>query len=163
MRKKVSVKKLFFLLLAAILALLLLFFLHGPFLEPEVEEAVVQAVLEQVEKTEDPTQVAAEGHKIFQATEQGEELVVYGVFCYGLYQVGEDGQTQRLSGTDAVPAKLTFQKAGEGAWVLQCYEEAASSALRKELFPLSLRPFLLFMEWYDSELQNQLEQYLILL
>ena len=94
--KKISVKKLFLLLLAAILALLLLFFLHGPFLEPGVEDAVSQAVLAQVEEATDPDLVAAEGHKIFQATEEGEELVVYGVFCYGLYQVGEDQRGQRV-------------------------------------------------------------------
>lgn len=159
--KKISVRKLFLLLLAAILALLLLFFLHGPFLEPGVEDAVSQAVLAQVEEAADPDLVAAEGHKIFQATEEGEELVVYGVFCYGLYQVGEDQRGQRVSGSDAVPAKLTFRKEGDGSWTLQRYEEAGSKELRSELFPLSLRPFLLFMSWYDRDLEEQVTEYLI--
>ena len=78
MFRTVSVKKLFFLLLAAILALLLLFFIHGPFLDEGVEDAVARALLDEAGVPEEGT-VPAEGHKIFQAAADGDVLQVWGI------------------------------------------------------------------------------------
>ena len=156
MLRMVSVKKLFFLLLWAIIALLLVFFIHGPFLEPGVEEAVVRAVLSQAGEPGEG-QLAAEGHKVFQATEKGNELTVYGMFSYGLYDT-EEGDY--VPGGEAVPARITFHDSGSGGWELQSYEEAGIEGTAVwDLFPVSLRPFLLLSGLYDSGLEAQLRTY----
>ena len=155
MLRLVSVKKLFFLLLWAIVALLLVFFIHGPFLEPGVEDAVVRAVLSQAGEPE-AGQIAAEGHKVFQATEKGDELTVYGMFSYGLYDT-EEGEY--APGAEAVPARITFG-GGSGGWNLLSYEEAGIEGTAVwDLFPVSLRPVLLFSGLYDSGLEAQLRAY----
>lgn len=160
MFRSVSVKKLFILLLAAIIALLLLFFLHGPFLNEGVEDAVARALLERADASEEGD-VPAEGHKIFQVTENGDTMQVWGVFRTGVYRPAEGG-AELAEASDAVPARLTFEKK-DGDWVLTDYREPSDPGLTgkdmKEIFPWHLRPFAAMTGVFEGGLQKQMEAY----
>ena len=161
MFRRVSVKKLFFLLLAAIIALLLLFFLHGPFLDEGVEEAVVQALLERADPQEEGS-VPAEGHRIFQVTVNEDTMQVWGVFCTGSTRYTE-GVPEAAAGSEAAPAKMTFAK-NDGKWILSDYREPENTDFfgkeMRELFPWHLRVFAAMTGWFERGLKEQMKAYL---
>ena len=160
MFRTVSVKKLFFLLLAAILALLLLFFIHGPFLDEGVEDAVARALLDEAGVPEEGT-VPAEGHKIFQAAADGDVLQVWGIFRTGIYRRTENGP-EAVSVSEAVPARLTFARQ-DGRWQLTEYRIPEDQGFfgkdMKELFPWHLRLFALMKGAFENGLTRQMEAY----
>ena len=160
MFRTVSVKKLFILLLAAILALLLLFFVHGPFLDEGVEEAVAQALLDEAGVPEKGI-IPAEGHKIFQAVSDGDVLQVWGIFCTGLYRHTENGP-KAVSVPEAVSAKMIFSKQ-DGRWQLTDFQVPEDSGFfgkdMKELFPWHLRLFALMKGVFENGLTKQMEAY----
>ena len=160
MFRQVSVKKLFFLLLAAIIALLLLFFLHGPFLEEGVEDAVVQALLERTDASEEGS-LPAEGHKIFQVIRKEDGMQVWGAFCTGVFR-NREGVPELTAVSKAVPARMTFTLS-DGDWVLAEYREAEEGGFfgkdMKELFPWHLRLFAGMTGWFEGGLRKQLEAY----
>lgn len=160
MFRSVSVKKLFFLLLASILALLLLFFVHGPFLDEGVEDAVAQALLARA-GTPGEGEIPAEGHKIFQAAADGDTLQVWGAFRTGVYRQTEQGP-EAVASSGAEAAKLTFARK-DGRWQLAEYRVPENTDFfgedMKELFPWHLRVFTLFKGIFESGLTRQMEAY----
>ena len=162
MFRSVSVKKLFFLLLAFILALLLLFFVHGPFLDEGVEDAVAQALLARA-GTQGEEEVPAEGHKIFQAAAGGDTLQVWGIFRTGVYRQTEQGP-EAVASSEAEAARLTFTRK-DGRWQLAEYQVPENKDFfgkdMKELFPWHLRVFTLFKGIFESGLTRQMEAYAV--
>lgn len=154
MFRMVSVRKLFLLLLAAVVALMGLFFLHGPFLEEGVDQAVHDILLLQGEPG--TGEVRAEGHRLFQCARKGDGLEVAGV--YSLAYV--DGDELTVSSPAAFRVHLS--EYGNGTWVPSdpFFQSAGDEAARKELLPLTLRVLMGDPEKYADELRAQIDSQL---
>lgn len=157
LNRKISVKKMFIFLLAATLAMIALFFLHGPYLEPGLEDAISQAVLAQAEPQ--PGELPAEGHRIIMTEKRGETLTLYGVCSYGCYEQGSDTPS---SGSTVVPMRIVVKGTDGDGWEIISYDEPSEKALHTEsmedIFPFLPRTILnLFGEHFADTLTEQMK------
>ena len=146
----VSVKQLFLLLLAAVVLLLALFFLHGPFLEEGVDQAVHDALMALAEPG--GGEVRAEGHRLFQCARKGETLEAAGVYS----QAYADGC--EITVTDPVAFRMVLTGPGDGSWTATGFERAPNEAARQEMFPLTLRVLMGDPAKYAGELREQINR-----
>ena len=127
------------------------------------EDAVAQAVLDRSREGYAEGECPAEGHLILDASEgESDTLVVYALCSTGNYSF-VSGRFEEVSGSGAIPSRLTFALGGDGFLSLTDYWEPedgsgyADSILR--IFPPALQAEALDAEGSYPALKTQKEAY----
>ena len=105
------------------------------------DEAVARAVLDRAESGYSTGECSAEGHIILRVVPEGDTVVVYAQCSTGNYGF-VNGNFEEVSGSGAIPSRLTFTRDSEGGFTLTEYWEPEDgnryAASIKENFPADL-------------------------